>query len=141
MAPIVVVDDHAATRAVLTELFRGEGYAVVSAADGREALRYLQDGAASLILLDLDMPGMNGWDFLVAQNSDPRLAGIPVVVHSAQPGPVPGAVACITKPADTAELLDVVARHRDSTRDGSGAGTEGEREPVAGSTAEPARQV
>ena len=64
-APILVVEDNADVRDAWEALLEGEGYRVVSAASGREALRWLRSSEVmpALILLDLIMPGMNGWDF------------------------------------------------------------------------------
>jgi CheY-like chemotaxis protein len=82
---ILLVDDDLNIRTVITEILEDEGYRVVSAANGQEALRYLQQqpDAPCLILLDLMMPVMSGWDFRRAQQQDPQLASIPVVVISA----------------------------------------------------------
>jgi CheY-like chemotaxis protein len=84
-AYILVVDDDAPIREAFEEVLVDEGYAVRCAANGREALQILRDapGEAQLILLDLMMPVMNGWDFRAEQQRDPALAGIPVVVVSA----------------------------------------------------------
>ncbi len=61
-----------------------EGFTHVEAANGREALDYLNEfGAPCLVLLDLEMPVMNGFDFRVRQLADVRLAGIPVVIVTA----------------------------------------------------------
>jgi CheY-like chemotaxis protein len=84
MARILVVDDEAFIRLYLEEVLVDEGHDVRSASDGAEALRLLREGEPSpdLILLDLMMPGMNGWEFRKEQAADPGLAGIPVVVVS-----------------------------------------------------------
>jgi CheY-like chemotaxis protein len=84
MARILVVDDEAFVRLYLEEVLADEGHDVLSARDGAEALRLLRTGGAApnLILLDLMMPGMNGWEFRKEQAADPGLAEIPVVVVS-----------------------------------------------------------
>src|SRR6266404_2870121 len=84
-APILVVEDNADVRDAWEALLEGEGYRVVSAASGREALRWLRSSEVmpTLILLDLIMPGMNGWDFRAEQSQDETLASIPVIVVSA----------------------------------------------------------
>src|SRR5882724_8727460 len=86
-APILVVEDNADVRDAWEALLEGEGYRVVSAASGREALRWLRSSEVmpALILLDLIMPGMNGWDFRAEQSQDETLASIPVIVVSADP--------------------------------------------------------
>ena len=86
---ILVVEDDPATRSGIQALLEEEGCDVDFAADGAQALDYLKrapeprtkrPGKPALILLDLTMPGMNGWDFRREQLRDPALAGIPVVV-------------------------------------------------------------
>ena len=73
---ILVVDDDFSAREVLTELLRDHGYSVISAADGREALNYLQVASPpGIIVLDLMMPVMDGWEFLQHQSHDPALRG------------------------------------------------------------------
>ena len=81
---ILIVEDDSDLREALSEVLRDEGYSVESAADGREALdRLRRDLRPSLILLDLTMPVMNGWQFRAEQRRDPALSEIPVVVLSA----------------------------------------------------------
>jgi CheY-like chemotaxis protein len=81
---VMVVEDDFAIRETLRELLEEQGYVVVWAANGREALTRLQGGRPPrVILLDLMMPVMDGWEFRTAQQRDPKLARIPVVVISA----------------------------------------------------------
>ncbi len=82
---VLVVDDDAGIRAALMDILADEGYVVDSAPDGRAALELLrqQTNRPALVLLDLMMPGMNGWQFRTEQLRDPMLADIPVVVISA----------------------------------------------------------
>lgn len=81
---LLVVEDDPSVRETLSELLQLEGYRVVEACHGGEALARLREGLQPcLILLDLMMPVMNGWEFRVLQAGDPDLAGIPVVVLSA----------------------------------------------------------
>jgi CheY-like chemotaxis protein len=78
---ILVIEDEEALRRLLETLFRGAGYAVATAADGRQALDYLARAEPPrVILLDLRMPVLDGWGFRRQQLEDPRLAAIPVVV-------------------------------------------------------------
>src|SRR5687767_13465549 len=83
--PILIVDDDADIRFVISELLSDEGYTVAQAANGREALIYLQTAKPlpCVILLDMMMPLMNGWDFLHARQRDRVLQAIPVVLISA----------------------------------------------------------
>jgi len=108
---LVVEDDDDAREAIVT-ILQLTGYQAVPAADGEEALdRLRQIGSPDLILLDLWMPVMDGWQFREEQRKDPDLAKIPVVVVSAL-----GAQAhidadeIITKPIDAERLLATV-RH------------------------------
>ena len=83
--PVLVVDDHDDSRQLVAAILQKEGYEVVQAANGRQALDFLvSDGKTEpcLILLDLAMPVMSGWEFLTIVKSYHRLASIPVVVTS-----------------------------------------------------------
>lgn len=82
---ILIVEDDRNIRETLVELLADEGYQIDEAGDGQEALTYLRDceSLPELILLDLTMPIMNGWEFRAEQRLDPRLSSIPVVVLSA----------------------------------------------------------
>ena len=80
---ILVVDDNIDLRDTLGDLLTLAGYRVVCASNGREALACLRSGPLPrLILLDLKMPVMNGWEFRTLQLQDPALAGVPVLVLS-----------------------------------------------------------
>jgi CheY-like chemotaxis protein len=84
---VLVVEDDFAIGETLRELLQDEGYSVSWASNGQEALKRIQAaGAPRLILLDLMMPVMDGWEFQSALKSDPSLARIPVVVISADHG-------------------------------------------------------
>ena len=87
LAPILVVDDNPDTRDALRRILQIRGHPVVTARDGEEALAYLHDGGtASLIILDLYMPRIDGRLFRTAQLGDPALAAIPVIVFSVAVG-------------------------------------------------------
>lgn len=88
-SPILVVDDNADARENLREMLEGMGHQVVEAADGQAALDILFEEPSvgvQLILLDLDMPRMSGWELLKLLKSYVRLASIPVVVVSRHAG-------------------------------------------------------
>jgi CheY-like chemotaxis protein len=112
-----VIDDEADVREALAAVLESEGYSVVQAAGGREALHQLRgEESFCLILLDLFMPGMNGWAFREEQMKDPRLAGIPVLVVSADPAAARralthGVVGAMTKPVEFDRLLRIVEAH------------------------------
>jgi CheY-like chemotaxis protein len=118
MSEILVVEDDPDIRTGLAELLAVvTGHVVRTAANGLEALDRLRGGSAPcIILLDLMMPVMNGWDFRTEQLRDPSLAAIPVVVLSGA-ADVPhhaarlGAVAWATKPFKMDALLRAVEQH------------------------------
>src|SRR6266851_3285570 len=85
--PIVVVDDDADIRQAVREVLELEGYRTLGAGNGEEALQLLRssDEHPQLILLDLSMPVMDGWEFLLGMDSDPELHQIPVALMSAHP--------------------------------------------------------
>ena len=83
---VLIVDDYADARASLREMLEELGHPVIEASNGREALDVLlfrRDARISLILLDLHMPVMDGWEFLDVVRSYVSLASIPVLVVSA----------------------------------------------------------
>jgi DNA-binding response OmpR family regulator len=80
---VLVVDDDVEIRAALSEVLRDEGYAVATAADGEQALVALRREPADLVLLDLMMPGVNGWQFLERKHKEAALEGVPVLIVSA----------------------------------------------------------
>jgi len=83
---ILVVDDQPEICSMFTAFFEDEGYTVACAANGRDALDYLHQNAnlPRVILLDLAMPVMSGWEFVQKQQSDPRLAAIPIILMTAR---------------------------------------------------------
>jgi CheY-like chemotaxis protein len=81
---ILVVDDDAEQRALLRRTLDGKGFKVVEASDGREALAAARERRPGLILLDLMMPVMDGFDALQHLREDPRTATVPVVVLTAK---------------------------------------------------------
>ncbi|MBW3623424.1 MAG: response regulator [Armatimonadetes bacterium] len=81
--PVLVADDHEDARETLTLMLEALGFEVMQAQDGREALTMLGRGPLPrMILLDMMMPVMNGWEVLYQLQDDPKLARIPVVVLS-----------------------------------------------------------
>jgi CheY-like chemotaxis protein len=113
---ILVVDDDADLRDSLAQVLLDEGYAVAKAAHGGEALDCLRAGPLpSVILLDLMMPVLNGWQFREAQVRDPELASIPVLVISADPSAARaaaelGVTGSLSKPLDVGRLLAAIER-------------------------------
>ena len=107
---IMVVEDDHLIREAIAEALDEEGFDVIEAANGREALDKLHSQHASLVLLDLMMPVMDGWQFRIEQLSDPELAGIPVVVMSASDDGAVPAEDHVDKPFGIEALLGVVSR-------------------------------
>lgn len=112
---VLVIEDDPDSREVISEILRTEGHQPVAVANGREALKTLHSGfRPCLIILDMLMPDMDGWQFRRAQCADASLASIPVVVvsgvraarNSAIRG---GAVAFLSKPVAPDALLSAVA--------------------------------
>jgi CheY-like chemotaxis protein len=112
MATVLVVEDNDDVRDMMAVTLQLEGHQVITAANGREALESLRRGASPcVILLDLMMPVMNGWEFGAALDADPELRDLPVVVISAAGREVlesAHAAAYLPKPIDIDALLDVV---------------------------------
>jgi DNA-binding response OmpR family regulator len=79
----LVVDDDIDIRDALSDVLRDEGYQVATAADGEQALHALRRETADLVLLDLMMPGVNGWQFLERKHQDAALEAVPVLIVSA----------------------------------------------------------
>lgn len=102
------MEDDQDVRASLGEFLKDEGYEVETATNGQEALQQLSRHKPGLVLLDLMMPVMNGWEFLEKRNGDKELSSVPVLVLSAVPGKpyIPGALACLKKPIDLHRLMD-----------------------------------
>jgi CheY-like chemotaxis protein len=114
-APILVVDDDTDLRETLGELLHEEGYDARLCENGRVALEQLRQGPRPrLILLDLMMPEMNGWQFREAQLEDEGLRDIPVVVMTASRGfdghPIT-ASEILFKPIGLGELMSAVERN------------------------------
>jgi len=112
MTRVLVVDDEAAIRDLVSDMLHDEGYDVVAARNGTEALQALAETPPDLLLTDWMMPIMNGRDLLEHLRQQPHLDGMAVVVMSAavRPDVEAGTVAAfLPKPFELAHLLDVVS--------------------------------
>jgi CheY-like chemotaxis protein len=121
---VLVVDDVADTREMYEVYLRIAGYGVDTARDGREAVRFARVARPDLIVMDLQMPGMDGWAAIRQLKSDPKTANIPVIVltghdlkdylkHSAV---AEGAAAYLTKPLSPEQLArEITVRLTDQT--------------------------
>jgi len=115
--PLMIIDDDDDLRNALTLIMSLQGYEIAAFGDARRALAALESGAVPfLILLDLMMAGMSGWEFRAAQLANPTLTGIPVVVLTASNALTDGVhtlsdVEIIPKPFQLDALLAVVERY------------------------------
>jgi CheY-like chemotaxis protein len=122
-AEVLVVEDHALSRESLIDILEAEGYRVVSAVNGQEALDLLRRGLRPcVILLDLAMPVMDGAAFCKEQQREPALAAIPVVVmtgvqDSPQQAFEIAAGHYFLKPYSVQDLLDTIARYCRGSRE------------------------
>jgi CheY-like chemotaxis protein len=120
--PLMIIDDDNDLRDALVDIMADVGYEVAPYDDARKALDALENGLTPfLILLDLMMPGMSGWEFRAAQLENPKLAPIPVVVVTAatsmsEESRCLGDVAIVHKPFALDVLLPIVVQHADVAR-------------------------
>jgi CheY-like chemotaxis protein len=115
---VLVVEDDVDIRDLIADILRLEGYAVEAVENGQEALDILRKGGPHprLILLDMMMPVMNGWEFRAAQAEDPQIAGIPVVIltgggNASAAAQGLGVDTFLRKPVDLDELLAIVKKY------------------------------
>ena len=121
MAPaetILLVEDHEDTAAALVEILSRRGYAAITAGNGQRALELLHQGLRPrLILIDLLLPGMSGWDILDALRADAELQQTPTIVITAVPKEQVRviATAVFSKPLDfvglTATIDSLIGHH------------------------------
>jgi signal transduction histidine kinase/CheY-like chemotaxis protein len=112
---ILVIDDSADSRLLLSQFIEDDGKHVVTAVSAEQGLRLARELRPQLILLDLLMPGIDGWETLQRLKHDPLTAGIPVVITSIlateQRGTLLGALDLLDKPIDREELVATVRRN------------------------------
>ena len=115
---VLIVEDDEDFRALMREALESEGFSIREARDGREALSVLRAtrGSRHLVLLDLMMPGMNGWEFVAAVRGDPRLRRSPIVVTTVVPEDAPWAAdAILQKPFDLETLVQTIEQYSSRT--------------------------
>jgi CheY-like chemotaxis protein len=110
---VLIVEDELDLREIMRDALELNGYSVVTAADGHTALDALSRiEHLCIVLLDLVMPGMNGWDFLKELRARPDLASVPVIVHTSAPEAAPQDVTSVLrKPLQFDRLLAIVREH------------------------------
>jgi CheY-like chemotaxis protein len=120
---ILIIEDDQEIREALEEILRFEGYEVGSVKNGKEGLDYLHKASApSVILLDMMMPVMNGYQFLAAYQEEPSFSGIPVIVLSADNALEDKLKQFqvrffLKKPIELERLLELVKQHVDISSD------------------------
>ncbi len=127
MARVLIVEDDADIREALEEALAIDGHSVLSAPDGQAGMRMLRESEPDLVLLDLMMPVMDGWQFLAERDRDARARDVPVVVMSAAGarGSVRSASAYLAKPFELGDLLATVTRAQRSAVAAPGRGGHG----------------
>jgi len=118
MLTVLLVDDEIDHLAILEMLLRIEGYRVICATSGAEALQLAAQERADLIITDFMMPGMNGLELVERLRADPRTRDVPIILTSAAPEPrvdAPPYDRFVQKPAEFDELLRIVRELTRST--------------------------
>lgn len=110
---VLVADDDPVTVELVRTTLQSQGYEVLTAQDGEEALEALKTRTPDLILLDIQMPKMDGYAFIMKKLSDPAMTDIPVIVLTAMAKTEPlfkrhGVMAYLLKPINTQDLLDKI---------------------------------
>jgi signal transduction histidine kinase/CheY-like chemotaxis protein len=112
---VLVIDDDVTARELIGDYLRQAGFAVMTAAGGREGLKRAKESHPIAITLDVMMPDIDGWTVLAALRGDPQLADIPVVmatiVDERRQGMALGAVGYLTKPIERDKLVELVRRY------------------------------
>jgi twitching motility two-component system response regulator PilH len=115
MSTVLVVEDSQAQRTMIADLLKGSGLSVTSASDGVEALEQIQGHRPDLIVLDIVMPRMNGYEVCRRLKADPKTQHLPIVMCSSKGeefdrywGMKQGADAYIAKPFQPTELVGTV---------------------------------
>lgn len=110
---VLVVEDEQDLREMLRDALELNGYSVVTASNGQEALGKLASiKGLCLVILDLLMPVMNGWDTFQKIRERPEFASVPVVVHTSAASRAPaGATRVLQKPTRFDRLLSVVREY------------------------------
>jgi CheY-like chemotaxis protein len=117
MKHILIVDDRATSRELLRTVLEKQGYAVTEAADGKEALQKVRAESPHLVLLDLQMPVLDGYEVLRELRQDPRFTALPIIAitASAMQGDreralAAGFTAYLAKPVTLSHLREEIER-------------------------------
>jgi CheY-like chemotaxis protein len=114
---VLIIEDVADIRNFASRVLELEGYRVLQAGDSKEGMRLMREGGINLVLLDLRLPGRNGWATLKQMKSDPELSAIPIIVFTASAKVSKreralslGAADYLIKPLSAASLRRAIAR-------------------------------
>ncbi|MGB9738489.1 MAG: response regulator [Chloroflexus aggregans] len=117
MTTIMIVDDYMPSHRLMSFVLEQHGYTVVTAADGEQALRRLEQFAVDLVVTDLTMPRMDGIELVRAIRADERYATLPIIMITASPKEQDevkaagvGVNAFLTKPFDSDDLIGEIER-------------------------------
>jgi CheY-like chemotaxis protein len=118
MARILIIDDDAGVRGVLKMMLERAGHEVTAGACGADGLQFARERRPDLVLLDIEMPGMNGFDVCSLMKTDTNLRDVPVIIMTGRPlAGVParaqavGAVDLLSKPFERERLLEKVSEY------------------------------
>jgi two-component system chemotaxis response regulator CheY len=114
-SPVLVVDDSPSMRQAIDFVLSRGGFSVTEAADGNEALQYARNQRFSLIITDINMPGMDGFTLIRELRKQPDYKGVPILAltteisrESKDEGRDAGATGWITKPFEPDKLLEIL---------------------------------
>lgn len=115
MSKVLLVEDNRAQREMISDILKKNGLTVIIACDGLEAIEHIQKASPDLVVLDIVMPRMNGYEVCRRLKSDPKTKNVPVVMCSSKAeefdrfwGMKQGADAYIAKPFEPIELLGTI---------------------------------
>ncbi len=109
---VLLVEDDEGVRETMIAALRDEGYDVIGATDGEQALTLIAEQRPCMIFLDLMMPGVDGWEVFRRLQADTSTASIPVAIMTAVPHKAPkGAVSVLPKPIGLQSVLDLLSTY------------------------------
>lgn|SRR5689334_16886354 len=115
---ILLVEDNNDNRFIYRRALEHFGYTVIEALDGEEAIRLATDRVPDLVLMDISIPRINGWDATKAIRADPRTKGIPIIALTAHAMPADraraseiGFASYLTKPIEPRRVIEEIERH------------------------------
>lgn len=120
---VLVIDDDESVHGVLTNMLTREGYSTRIARNGKEGLRIAQEYHPDIVILDILMPGVDGWSVLAQLKATAGMEDVPIILltmlQNKEMGFALGATEYLTKPIDASKLLPVLDRHRSTKPSGT----------------------